>query len=79
MDSYPKTESNFELYSQCSYIALSMFFTFVLFGQLSGGQGNPIITIALFFNKGSGMNIFKFLICVIAQYVGSLAGGAVGK
>lgn len=64
--------------SQCAFISLAMFFAFVISGQLSGGHGNPIITIALIFTKGSNINGFKLIIYIVAQYIGAIVGAAIG-
>lgn len=79
LDSYAKVQTPTAQFSQCTYVALAMFFTFVICGQLSGGHGNPIITLALLFNKGSNMNFLKCLIYIVSQYAGCFVGGAVGK
>jgi glycerol uptake facilitator-like aquaporin len=54
-----------------------MFFAFVISGQLSGGQGNPIITIALIFTKGSNVTILNSIIYIVFQFVGAFLGGAI--
>jgi glycerol uptake facilitator-like aquaporin len=56
-----------------------MFYAFVIGGQISGGQGNPIITIALIFTRGSNVTILNSLVYFISQCVGAIAGGAIGK
>lgn len=64
---------------QSGFIALAMFYAFIISGQLSGGQGNPIITIALIFTRGSNVTILNMFIYVIMQFAGSIVGGAIGK
>ena len=65
--------------TQCAFISLAMFYAFVISGQLSGGQGNPIITIALVFTKGSNVTVLNSIIYIVTQFVGSIVGGALGK
>jgi len=62
-----------------AYISLAMFMAFVISGQLSGGQGNPIITLALLFTKGSNVNLRNCLIYISSQFVGAITAGAIGK
>lgn len=71
--SYPHSS-----YTQIAFISLSMFFAFVVSGQTSGGQANPIITLALVFTKGSNVTILNSLIYILFQFVGSIVAGAVG-
>lgn len=59
--------------------AMIMFLTFVISGQLSGGQGNPIISLALLFTKGTNVTMLNFPIYFFTQFVGAIAGGAIGK
>jgi glycerol uptake facilitator-like aquaporin len=61
-----------------AYSSLIMFLTFVISGQLSGGQGNPIITIALLFMKGSNVTLLNSIIYIVTQFVGAIVGGAIG-
>jgi glycerol uptake facilitator-like aquaporin len=55
-----------------------MFYAFVIGGQTSGGQGNPIITIALIFTKGSNVTILNSIIYIVSQFMGAIVGGAIG-
>ncbi len=61
-----------------AYSSLIMFLTFVISGQMSGGQGNPIITIALLFMKGSNVTPLNAMVYIVTQFVGAIAGGAIG-
>lgn len=71
--SYPHAE-----YTQIAFISLSMFFAFVVSGQVSGGQANPIITLALVFMKGSNVTILTQFIYYVFQFAGAIVAGAVG-
>ena len=64
---------------QCAYISVAMFYVFVFCGQVSGGHGNPIISIALLFTKGSNVTPLNLIIYILAQYIGAIVGAAVGK
>ena len=66
-------------YTQCAFISLAMFYAFIVAGQVSGGHGNPIITIALIFTRGAYITWFKAIIYTISQFAGAIAGGAIGK
>lgn len=61
-----------------AYISLAMFMAFVVSGQLSGGQGNPIVTLALLFTKGSNVNLKNCLVYICSQFVGAITAGAIG-
>jgi glycerol uptake facilitator-like aquaporin len=66
-------------YTQCAFISLAMFYAFIIAGQLSGGHGNPSITIALMFTRGAYITWFKAIIYIISQFAGAIAGAAIGK
>ena len=71
---YPNTE-----YAQCAFVAMSLFFAFVVSGQVSGGQANPIITLSLLFTRGSNVTILNSIIYIVSQFIGSIVAGAVGN
>jgi glycerol uptake facilitator-like aquaporin len=55
-----------------------MFYAFIIGGQITGGQGNPIITIALIFTRGSNVTTLNSLVYFVSQFAGAIVGGAFG-
>jgi glycerol uptake facilitator-like aquaporin len=78
MVSYGPATSSASSYTQCAYISLVMFWTFVISGQLSGGQGNPIFTLALILTNGSNVTLLNSIVYILAQFSGAITGGALG-
>lgn len=77
MASYPQNGQYPSM--QVAYMSLLMFLGFVVCGQLSGGHGNPIFTVALLMTKGTGVTILNCIVYVLTQFAGAIAGGAIGK
>lgn len=75
MVSYGTNPSDF---THTAYISMGMFLTFVICGQLSGGQGNMIITIALLFTRGSNVTMLNSIAYIVTQFAGALVGGVIG-
>lgn len=66
-------------YAQAGFAGVAMFFAFVVSGQVSGGQANPVITISLMFTRGSNVTVLNSIIYIVSQFIGSIVAGAVGN
>lgn len=60
-------------------IAISIFASIIMYGQVSGGHFNPAVTIAVliketFMNGDFGQNAVMALIVILSQLIGATAG-----
>ena len=79
MVSYGNAKVPATQYAQAGFAGVAMFFAFVVSGQVSGGQANPVITISLMFTRGSNVTVLNSIIYIVSQFIGSIVAGAVGN